>query len=180
MTFGLAAGAQRRTPNAARELVQNLGRGGAARIGLRVEDVVADREPGDDAAQRRQSGTRHRGDHEAVGHLGRVVEGVSRQAGDHREHGDGEQAADARDSVVDPRGNARVAGVCRGQDGGGHGSDHEREAQAEDDYRRQDVGHVAVARVDLREPDEARRDHERADGEGDSGSDPLCQSARAR
>ena len=57
--------------------------------------------------------------------------------------GDGEQAADPGDGVVDPRGDPGVAGVGGGEDGRRDRRDDEGEAEAEDDDGRQDRGHVA-------------------------------------
>ena len=99
--------------DAAGEVLAEALRGVAARLGLGVEDVGLDREPGEDRRRAAASAAQTSiADVEAVGHLRRVVEAVAGEAGDQRQDGDGEQAGDPGDGVVDAGGDPRVA-ACR-------------------------------------------------------------------
>src|SRR5215208_6197502 len=85
---------------ATRDLTQNLGRLDPAGLGLGVEDVGADRQPGEDPARGCQPRAADHRNPEAVGHARRVVEGITRQPGDQWQQGNGEQARDPRHGVV--------------------------------------------------------------------------------
>ena len=124
-------GHERRAGHAAREVVQARSTASPA-VGLGVEDVGADRQPGEDAAGAASAAQTSIADVEAVGHLRRVVEAVAGEAGDHRQHGDREQAGDPGDGVVDARGDAGVA--CVG--GGEHGRRDRRHDQGQAERRR--------------------------------------------
>ena len=62
----------------------------------------------------------------------RVGEGPRSEAGGQREHGDGEQACDARHRVVDAARDSGVPFVDRAERGGGQGSDGQRQAEAQE------------------------------------------------
>ena len=154
---GLAAGAQRRSADPAGEVLGEALRGVAARLGLGMEDGRLDGEPGEDPARGGEDRADDHPDVEAVGHLRRVVEAVAGEAGDHRQDGDGEQAGDAGDGVVDAGGDSRVAHVGGGEDGRGDRRDDQGQADAEDDHRGQDGRDVAVAGVDPGHQQQAER-----------------------
>ena len=120
--------------------------------------VGADRQPGEDAAEGGEGGADDHRHVEAVGHLRRVVEAVAGEPGDHRQHGDGEQAGDAGDGVVDARRRSpewRLSAAARTV--AVTGATTRVRPSAEDDHRRQDRGDVAVAGFDLGHQQQAER-----------------------
>ena len=175
----LGARSQQGPGRPARDIVEDLGRPGSPGLGLGVEDVGADREPGDDAPGRREPPAAQHRNPEAVRHARRVVEGVAGEARDHRQQGDREEASDPGHGVVDAGGDARVACVGSREHRGRDRRDDEGQPGGEDEDRRQYGRDVGVPRVDLGHQQEAHGDHQRPDREWDPRTDSLSQGTGA-
>ncbi len=67
---------------------------------------------------------------------------------DRGEHGDGEQAADSGDVVVDGGSQASVLWGCGLHDGGGEGRDEGCDADPHHDHGREDRNEIALVRGD--------------------------------
>ena len=137
----LGAALTRRVPWGSRELPAR------AVAGVDLALGVADPDQAEHAADGHQAGRdRHRqveGGHRLVGIV--AVLGGHDRADDR----DPQQPGHPRDGVVDAACQAGVVLVGVGQDGGGERRDGHRQAQREDQQRRQQLGHVVEVGLDL-------------------------------